>query len=289
MKNLILTFILLFINTYAFSNNYKTDNNIINSNYGYQIGDLIIIEDKIISDKKFTKIPKLIIEEKVNIKLIKQRNLIIQDKDKHIFINKIEYQVFQTTKSGNYSLPDHKYSINKENILIPQSKYWFTRVAESKLNKVLLNSVDQIKPNVIKVEYQYSYLLFVIIILSSLIIIYKNFDFVYLTRMNGPFAKAHKEIKVLNKEKGKEKDNYIKSILILTNAFNKTFKKNINNSNLNEFTEKNINYQVIKEEIRIFVDVSSAEIYSSKTYFNKTRFNDIYNFSKLLRTIERKL
>ena len=44
-----------------------------------------------------------------------------------------------------------------------------------------------------------------------------------------------------------------------------------------------------EDEIKIFVEVSSAEIYSSKTYFNKTRFNDIYNFSKLLRTIERKI
>ena len=70
---------------------------------------------------------------------------------------------------------------------------------------------------------------------------------------------------------------------------NKTFGKNINISNLNEFTEKNINYQLIKDEIKIFVDVSSTEIYSSKTYFTKNRFNDIYNFSKLLRTIERKL
>jgi hypothetical protein len=105
--------------------------------------------------------------------------------------------------------------------------------------------------------------------------------------MNGPFAKAHRKIKILiNKN---EKDNYIKSILILTNAFNKTFDKNINISNFNEFTEKNINYLLIKDEIKIFIEVSSDEIYSSKTYFTKNRFTDIYNFSKLLRTIERKL
>ena len=147
--------------------------------------------------------------------------------------------------------------------------------------------INKIKPDLIKIEYKYSYALFVIILLSSLIIIYKNYDSTYFSRMNGPFAKAHKKIKHLNKKKDKE--NYIQSILILTDAFNKTFNKNINNSNLHEFTKNNRNYQPIEDEIKIFVEVSSTEIYSSKTYFNKTRFNDIYNFSKLLRTIERKI
>ena len=287
MKNSLLIFVILFINTNAFSNNYKTDNNIINLKYGFQLGDLIIIEDKIISDKKFSKIPELITEKKINIKLNKQKNEVIHTEGKYTFINIIEYQIFQTTKSGNYALPDHEYRINKEKILIPQKKYWFTRAAESKLNKVLINSVGQIKPDLIKIEYKYSYALFVIILLSSLIIIYKNYDSTYFSRMNGPFAKAHKKIKHLNKKK--EKENYIQSILILTDAFNKTFNKNINNSNLNEFTKNNRNYQPIEDEIKIFVEVSSAEIYSSKTYFSKTRFNDIYNFSKLLRTIERKI
>ena len=78
--------------------------------------------------------------------------------------------------------------------------------------------------------------------INSLILIYKNIDFPFLKKMNGPFAKAHKEIKILIKKN--EKNNYVDSILILTNGFNKTFGKNINISNLNEFTEKNINYQL---------------------------------------------
>jgi hypothetical protein len=46
---------------------------------------------------------------------------------------------------------------------------------------------------------------------------------------------------------------------------------------------------VIKHEINIFVNVSSFEIYSSKTYFSKVRFNEIYNFTKTLKEIERKV
>ena len=170
---------------------------------------------------------------------------------------------------------------------MPEKKYWFTKIADSPLNNILLNSIDQKKPTQIEISYQLSYLLSIIILSIIVILIYKNIDIPFLRRMNGPFAKAHKKIKILIKKK--EKDNYIESILILTNAFNKTFDKNINISNLNEFIEKNINYQLIKDEIKIFVEVSSAEIYSSKTYFTKNRFIDIYNFSKLLRAIERKI
>jgi len=287
MKKVLFFTFILFFNTLVFSKNYTTETNILNEAYGFQLGDLIFIEDKIISDQKFLKIPKLIIKKNINLQLTKQTYEIIEGEGEYTFINKIIYQIFQKTNNGHFELPLHKYTFSKENILMPQKKYWYTKIANSPLNNILQNSIDQIKPSLLEIKYQLFYLLAFIILLISLILIYKNIDFPFLRRMNGPFAKAHRKIKILIKKN--EKNNYVDSILILTNGFNKTFGKNINISNLNEFTEKNINYQLIKDEIKIFVDVSSAEIYSSKTYFTKNRFNDIYNFSKLLRTIERKL
>jgi len=287
MKKVLFFTFILFFHTLVFSNNYKIETNIVNLAYGFQLGDLIVIEDKIISDQKFSKVPKLIIEKHINLQLTKQTYEIIEDAGEYIFINKIIYQIFQKTNNGHFELPLHKYTFSNENILMPQKKYWFTKIANSPLNNALQDSIDQKKPSLLENKYQFSYLLAFIILLITIILIYKNIDIPFLRRMNGPFAKAHRKIKILNKKN--EKDNYVDSILILTNGFNKTFGKNINISNLNEFTEKNINYRLIKEEIKIFVEVSSAEIYSSKTYFTKNRFNDIYNFSKLLRTIERKL
>ena len=287
MKKILFFTFILFFNTLVFSKNYTTETNILNEAYGFQLGDLIVIEDKIISDQKFLKVPKLIIKKNINLQLTKQTYKIIEDAGEYIFINKIIYQIFQKTNNGHFELPLHKYTFSKENILMPQKKFWFTKIANSPLNNILQNSIDQIKPSLLEIKYQLFYLLAFIILLSTIILIYKNIDIPFLRRMNGPFVKAHRKIKILIKKN--EKDNYVKSILILTNAFNKTFDKNINISNLNEFTEKNINYQLIKDEIKIFIEVSSDEIYSSKTYFTKNRFNDIYNFSKLLRTIERKL
>ena len=287
MKKILFFTFILFFHTLVFAKNYKTETNIVNLSYGFQLGDLIVIEDIIISDLKFSKAPKLIIEKNINLQLTKQTYEIIEGKGKYIFTNKIIYQIFQKTDNGHFELPLHKYTFNNEDILMPQKKYWYTKIANSPLNNILQNSIDQIKPSLLEIKYQLFYLLVFIILLISLILIYKNIDFPFLKRMNGPFAKAHRKIKILNKKK--EKDNYVESILILTNGFNKTLGKNINISNLNEFIEKNINYRLIKDEIKIFVKVSSAEIYSPKTYFTKNRFKDIYNFSKLLRTIERKL
>ena len=287
MKKILFFTFILFFHTLVFPKNYETETNILNLTYGFQLGDLIVIEDKIISDQKFSQVPKLIIKKNINLQLTKQTYEIIEGEGEYTFINKIIYQIFQKTNNGHFELPLHKYTFSKENILMPQKKYWYTKIANSPLNNILQNSIDQIKPSLLEIKYQLFYLLAFIILLISIILIYKNIDITFLTRMNGPFAKAHRKIKILIKKK--EKDNYVESILILTNGFNKTFGKNINISNLNEFTEKNINYQLIKDEIKIFLEVSSAEIYSSKTYFTKNRFNDIYNFAKLLRAIERKL
>ena len=95
--------------------------------------DLIVIEDKIISDQKFSKLPKLIIKKNINLQLTKQTYEITRD-NVNTFINKIIYQIFQKTNNGHFELPLHKYTFSNENILMPQKKYWFTKIANSPLN-----------------------------------------------------------------------------------------------------------------------------------------------------------
>ena len=168
MKKILFFTFILFFHTLVFSKNYETETNIINLKYGFQLGDLIVIEDKIISDQKFSKAPKLIIKKDIHLQLTKQTYKIIEDKGKFIFINKIIYQIFQKTNNGHFRLPLHKYTFNNENILMPQKKYWFTKIANSSLNKVLQNSIDQKKPSLLGIKYQFSFLLAFIILLISI-------------------------------------------------------------------------------------------------------------------------
>ena len=89
MKKVLFFTFILFFHTIIFSKNYKTETNIVNLTYGFQLGDLIVIEDKIISDQEFSKVPKLIIEKNINLQLAKQTNEIIEGGGNYTFINKI--------------------------------------------------------------------------------------------------------------------------------------------------------------------------------------------------------
>ena len=287
MKKILILITLLTVFNIKAAENYLTQNKVVDVKYGYKLGDLIVIQDKIISNKKFIKIPELIVKKNKDLKFIKQTSKIIDVAGQKIFINKIIYQNFIKTGGGKYKLPLHRYKIKDGDIEMPQQTFWFTRVAKVNLNNVLSNSIDQIKPQIIEKNWIYDFVLYCIIFFVLLIILYRNINLTFINRMNGPFAKAHKKIKILHLNN--KKDNYVKSILILTDAFNKTLKKNIDSSNFEDFINNNIKYQVIKHEINIFVNVSSFEIYSSKTYFSKLRFNEIYNFTKTLKEIERKV
>jgi len=287
MRNLIIFTILVFYNFTVTAETYDTNNSIINLKYGFKLGDLIIIHDEIISDKKFGKNPELFVKENRDLKLIDQTKFITKSINKHIFINKITYQIYLKKKSGNYELPAHSYKINNKNISMPKQSFWFTRVAESKLNNILINSVGQKKYVPMIMGKFYLNFFYGIIFISLLILFYKNIDLPFLKKMNGPFAKANSKIRELHKISGK--NNYIKSILILTDAFNKTFNKNISSSNFKELINENTKFQEVEGAIKIFVDLSSIEIYSPKTHFTKKRFDEIYNFTKILRTIERKI
>ena len=287
MKKILILITLLTVFNIKAAENYLTQNKVVDVKYGYKLGDLIVIQDKIISNQKFIKIPELIVKKNKDLKFIKQTSKIIDVAGQKIFINKIIYQNYIKTGGGKYKLPLHRYKIKDGDIEMPQQTFWFTRVAKVNLNNVLSNSIDQIKPQIIEKNWIYDFVLYCIIFFVLLIIFYRNINLTFINRMNGPFAKAHKKIKILHLNN--KKDNYVKSILILTDAFNKTLKKNINSSNFEDFINNNIKYQVIKHEINIFVNVSSFEIYSSKTYFSKLRFNEIYNFTKTLKEIERKV
>ena len=287
MKKICTLLVLISISFIATAVNYEKNNVILNMKYGFKLGDLIEVQDKIITDIKFIKVPELIVKENKDLKLIRQINSIIMEAEKHVFTNKITYQVYLKSESGSFALPTHKYKINNENVVMPEKLYWFTRVAKSKLNNILLNSIDQKKPTINRVETMYFSILCAVIFLISLILLYKNIDLPLLTRMNGPFSIAHKKIKKLHKKN--EKDNYVESILILTDAFNKVFKKNIDSSNYEDLIAKDTKYQEIKGAIKIFISLSSIEIYSPKSFFTKIRFNEIYSFSKILRAIERKV
>ena len=206
MKKILILITLLTVFNIKAAENYLTQNKVVDVKYGYKLGDLIVIQDKIISNKKFIKIPELIVKKNKDLKFIKQTSKIIDVAGQKIFINKIIYQNYIKTGGGKYKLPLHRYKIKDGDIEMPQQTFWFTRVAKVNLNNVLSNSIDQIKPQIIEKNWIYDFVLYCIIFFVLLIILYRNINLTFINRMNGPFAKAHKKIKILHLNN--EKDNY---------------------------------------------------------------------------------
>ena len=201
MNKTIFLLILFFFNSNMYAKSFDTNNLIKNLKYGFKVGDIIIIQDEIISDTKFLVTPKLIITKNKDLQLINQFNRITKEAGKYHFINEISYQVFLKSKSGKYELPAHVYIVDKDKILMKKNSFWFTRISESKLNDVLVSSIDQKKMDLLIIDDRNFYILCILSLFSILIILYKNIDIPYFKRMNGPFSKAHKRINALHNTK----------------------------------------------------------------------------------------
>ena len=279
--------ILLFISTYGNVTEYNLKNNIINIKHGYQLGDLIVVEDQITANAPFQVEPKLLTTKNSGIRLIGQKSFKESNDGTYIFFNKVTYQIFHRSKGKQYLLPTHTYKIGDETIEVPATSYWFSRIASSDLNDVLLNALGQVKPDSIRYSWIYFYLLVVLAFFTLLIVLYKKMDLTFIERMNGPFTKANKKIKFLHVTNNQ--DSYNEAILILLDACNKSFGENVSMSNIDDLIPVHSKYHSIKYPIKSFINLTSSEIYSSRTYYSKERFDDIYNLVQVLRVIERRL
>lgn len=277
----------LLISTYAFAEEYKSESTIINIKHVYQLGDLIIVEDQITANTPFVIEPKLLSTKNSEIRLVGQEGYKENIDGKYIFFNKVTYQIFHRSEGMQYFLPSHTYKIGDENVEVPTNTYWFTRIASSDLNDVLLNALGQVKPDLIKYNGTHPYLLVVLSFFTFLIVLYKKMDFSFIKRMNGPFTKANKKIRSLHLANNQE--SYDKAILILLDACNKSFGENINSLNIEDLLPIDSKYHSIKYAIKSFVTLTNSEIYSSRTYYSKERFDDICNLAQVLRVLERRL
>lgn len=279
--------VLLLLGAHTNAKEYDLESSIINLKHGYQVGDLIIVEDQITSKVPFVVAPELRIAKTVGLRLVAQESHSTRHEGDYIFVNKVTYQIFHRSPGMKYSLPSHTYAIGNDVVVVPSNSYWFSRIASSELNKVLLNALGQNEPNIIKFNRIYFYLLLALTFSMLLILLYKKLDVSFFARMNGPFAKANKKIKSLHR--ANNQDSYDKAILILLDACNKSFGENMNASNVEDLLTMHSKYHPAKNVIKSFVTLTNSEIYSSRTFYSKDRFDDIYQLVKLLRVIERKV
>ena len=112
-------------------------------------------------------------------------------------------------------------------------------------------------------------------------------DLTFVSRMNGPFTKANKKIKPLHRIGNQE--SYDESVLVLLDSCNKAFGQNMNGDSIDKLIPNKSKYFSFKHEIKAFVDITNDEIYSSESFYSKSRFDKILYLSNELKIIERKL
>lgn len=277
----------LLISAYVNSAEYNLESAIINLKHGYQVGDLIVVEDQITANAPFLIDPKLLSIKNSEIRLVGQKSYRVDNGGKYTFFNQVTYQIFHRSKGMQYILPTHTYAIGDEKVEVPTNTYWFSRIASSELNNVLLNAIDQVEPDPIKYSGTPPYLLAALSFFTLLIVLYKKIDLSFIQRMNGPFTRANRKIKTLHLANNQK--SYDEAILILLDACNKSFGENINSLNVEDLLPIDSKYHSIKYAIKSFVTHTNSEIYSSRTYYSKERFDDIYSLAQALRVLERRL
>ena len=287
MIRILLFIITSFICIHAYATEYNAESIIINLKHGYQLGDLLVVEDQITIKEPFLGTPKLLTKKTSGIRLVGQESYNASNDGAYTFFNTITYQIFHRSEGKKYALPTHTYKIGNDELEILTKSYWFSRIASSDLNDVLLNSLGQVKPSPINHSSQALYLLLALSLSALLVLLYKKMDLSFVSRMYGPFTKASKKIKSLHRLGNEE--SYDESVLILLDSCNKTFGQNMNGSSVDKLVPNNSKYFTVKYEIKAFVDLTNDEIYSSESYYSPSRFDKILYLSQELKAIERKL
>ena len=287
MIRILIFFFTASISTFAFAAEYNFESNISNFKHGFQLGDLILVEDKITTKEPFSDAPKLLVKKNVGIRLVRQESHNISKGGEHTFFNTITYQIFHRSEGKKYALPTHTYKIGDDELEISTKSYWFSRIASSDLNEILLNSLGQIKPNPLNHSRQPLFALLALSFSVLLILLYKKMDLTFVTRMNGPFTKANKKIKPLHRLGNEE--SYDESVLVLMDGCNKAFGQNMNGDSIDKLISNKSKYFSFKHEIKAFVDITNDEVYSSESFYSKSRFDKILYLSNELKIIERKL
>ncbi|MBT5411520.1 MAG: hypothetical protein HOK74_05695 [Nitrosomonadales bacterium] len=275
------------ISIFAFAVEYNSESNISNFKHGFQLGDLIVVEDQISTKKPFLDAPKLLVKKNVGIRLVGQESYNASKEGEHTFFNTITYQIFHRSEGKKYALPTHTYKIGDDELEISTKSYWFSRIASSDLNMILLNSLGQIKPSPLNHSRKPLFALLALSFSVLLILMYKKMDLTFVTRMNGPFTKANKKIKPLHRLGNEE--SYDESVLVLMDGCNKAFGQNMNGDSIDKLISNKSKYFSFKHEIKAFVDITNDEVYSSESFYSKSRFDKILYLSNELKIIERKL
>lgn len=225
------------------------------------------------------------------VELIDSRVEKLKGGDNDQFKIELTYQVFSNESTPRLmSLPSETLNISSnEQLVIPVWNFWFSPLVLTNIVNAKTYVQPQVKPNPIDLtQHKLLLKLFLTLLLFGLIgLVYINADAKWLPFIKGDFARAHKKIKLLKKNKLTDDAKLKEALLSLHSAFNKTYGSNLFANDINDFISKNQKFKSLNFQILEFFKISNQILYSNNRQDNNHLLQKLISISKSLRDSER--
>ncbi len=225
------------------------------------------------------------------VELIGSRIVRMKEGSKNQYKLELSYQVFtNTTKPKVMALPAQTIKISSsEELILPAWHFWFSPLVETSIANAKANVQPQVKPPTIDLnQHALGLKVFsVMLILSIIGLIYVNANTQWLPFCKGNFARAHKQIKQLSRNKMPDANRLKKAFFSLHASFNKTYGSNVFANDVDDFISQYPRFKSLDQQILEFFTLSNQTLFSRDRQDDPELLLKLLSISKSLRDCER--
>lgn len=225
------------------------------------------------------------------VELIAANIVRMKEGSKNQYKLELSYQVFtNATRSKVMALPAQTIKISStEQLVLPAWRFWFSPLVETSIFNAKANVQPQLKaPTIDLNQHAMGLKVFsVMLILSIIGLIYVNANTQWLPFCKGNFARAHKQIKQLSRNKIPDANRLKKALFSLHASFNKTYGSNLFASDVDDFISKYPRFKLLDQKILEFFTLSNQTLFSRDRQDDSELLLKLLSISKSLRDCER--
>lgn len=176
-----------------------------------------------------------------------------------------DYQVFASSGTPvQLQLPAEQISFNSGKVAqLPPWRFWLMAQLPDRLQVAKTSLLPQYRPSQrdTRVAQQGLVASAFLVLLGSLMLLYRHADWAWLPIMNGPFARACRQLKHLPATREGEKQ----AALLLQGAFNQRFGQQMLASHIADFVADAPGFRALQREIETFFEQSSQVLYGASS------------------------
>ena len=266
--------------------------------FGVQIGDKLSRNFVLDIPAPF-KIPETTFPKKGTkkngVELVEVTVVTSQQKENTRYIIDLSYQAFiNPSKPTVMHLPTETFQLTGgakiKALEVPAWGFWLSPIVTGGIEIAQKNIQPEAPPPLVDASVHKTwFVVFASLLASSLLgLLYLNADGNWLPFMGGAFAKAHRQLKRLEKSSNRKIAVDEKQALVMIHqAFNQHYEANMFARDIEPFIAKRVSFQKMKAEIAQFFDESNQSLYAVKPRNSQKVIHHLVQLSKQLRDCER--